>query len=554
LAINEYIYFIRGAGGFGGDRGPSAEVNEPPARKPDAVVEEKIAAGQALLYRLSGDINPLHVDPGFAKAFGFERPILHGLCTYGFAARHVVGAFAKQGDPRYFKSIKVRFAKSVFPGDTLVTEMWKESDTRILFRTSVKERSEVVLTAAAVELYTEIPKPKPKAKPAEKAPAASAAPISADIFTAIGSYLGKNAETLAKVGKVFQFKLSGPDSVWTVDVKGSNGVSQGETAKPDCTLELSDGDFMDMCTGKADAQKLYFGGQLKISGDVMASQKLSFLKKLDPQMVIDAMSARGGAGGAGAAPSAPATAASGPQSSDVFLGIKAYVGEHAELTDKIQKVFQFKLENPVSVWTLDLKNGKGAVAAGETAKPDCTLTIDEADFMDMTSGKADAQKLYFGGKLKISGDVMASQKLSFLSKIDPAWAKEQVEKLKAAGVDLGSASAAAPAKQAQAPKIVAALKKRIADKPKLVDEIQAVVVLKINEPDGAWTVDLKSGKGAVRDGAEAAADSALVLSDEGLASLARGEGDARDMFMRGTLRIDGDMAVAHKLGFLSGLL
>src|SRR5690606_17250402 len=125
-----YIYFIRGAGNFGGDRGPSAEVNVAPERAPDKVVEEKINENQALLYRLSGDVNPLHVDPGFAKAFGFERPILHGLCFYGFAARHVIREFAKDGDPRYFKSIKVRFAKSVFPGETLVTEMWKESDHR----------------------------------------------------------------------------------------------------------------------------------------------------------------------------------------------------------------------------------------------------------------------------------------------------------------------------------------------------------------------------------------------------------------------------------------
>ena len=166
----------------------------------------------------------------------------------------MVGAFAKDRDPRYFKSVKVRFAKSVFPGDTLVTEMWKESDTRVVFRTSVKERSEVVLTSAAVELYTEIPKPKPKAQvqAAEKTGAAPTQPISADIFAAIGAFLAKSSETVAKVGKVFQFKLSGPDSVWTVDVKGASGCSQGETSKPDCTLEMSDADFMDMCTGKAD--------------------------------------------------------------------------------------------------------------------------------------------------------------------------------------------------------------------------------------------------------------------------------------------------------------
>src|SRR5690606_17513002 len=124
-----------------------------------------------------------------------------------------------------------------------------------------------------------------------------------------------------------------PESIWTVDVKNAGGsVGEGETAKPDCTLELSDANFMAMCTGKADAQKLYFSGDLKISGDIMASQKLRFLSKLEPQLVVDAMQARAGAGSA--APK-PAEAGSG----DVFLGIRAHVAEHPELAEKIQKVF-----------------------------------------------------------------------------------------------------------------------------------------------------------------------------------------------------------------------
>ena len=146
LVVNETTAFIRGAGGWGGERGPSGPVNEPPQRAPDAVVEERIGDNQALLYRLSGDWNPLHVDPGFAKAFGFERPILHGLCTFGYAGRHVINAFCS-GDPRTFKSIKVRFADSVYPGETLVTEMWKESDTRIVFRTRVPERRKMTSRA-----------------------------------------------------------------------------------------------------------------------------------------------------------------------------------------------------------------------------------------------------------------------------------------------------------------------------------------------------------------------------------------------------------------------
>src|SRR5690606_37739361 len=257
VLINNFISFIRGAGGWGGDPGPGGDVNTPPERAPDHVTEEVIADSQALLYRLSGDWNPLHADPSFAKAFGFDRPILHGLCTFGYAGRHVIRAFAPDGDPRFFKSIKVRFAKNVFPGDTLVTEMWKEGNGRIVFRCKVKERDEVVISNAALELYDAIPKkaekPKAEAK-AASAPAAPSGPTSADIFRAIGIYLASSPGTGAQVGHVFQFRLSDPASVWTIDVKqGDGSVSEGETAKPDCTLEMTDADFMDMCTGKADA-------------------------------------------------------------------------------------------------------------------------------------------------------------------------------------------------------------------------------------------------------------------------------------------------------------
>ena len=93
LVHNEFVSFVRGAGGWGGERGPSKEVNVPPSRAPDAVVEEQISENQAVIYRLSGDWNPLHVDPAFAQAFGFDKPILHGLCTFGFATRHVIQRF-----------------------------------------------------------------------------------------------------------------------------------------------------------------------------------------------------------------------------------------------------------------------------------------------------------------------------------------------------------------------------------------------------------------------------------------------------------------------------
>jgi acyl dehydratase len=134
--------FVRGAGGFGGERGPSGPTHEPPARRPDHELSYKTRPDQALLYRLSGDRNPLHSDPEFARAAGFPRPILHGLCTYGFSGRALLHTLCGS-DPARFKSMEGRFSKPVFPGETLSIMMWVDGKT-CLFQTK-NERGEVVL-------------------------------------------------------------------------------------------------------------------------------------------------------------------------------------------------------------------------------------------------------------------------------------------------------------------------------------------------------------------------------------------------------------------------
>ena len=550
LIRNELTTLVRGAGGWGGERGPSADVNVPPDRAPDKVIEDKTSDNQALLYRLSGDWNPLHADPGFAKAFGFAKPILHGLCSFGFATRHVARSFAPNGDPSYVKSIRARFASSVLPGDTLVTEMWRESDTKIVFRTKVKERNEVCISNAAVELWTELPKPKAKAaKPAAAAGGGAAVPNSADIFRAIGTFVGGNPATAEKVKTNFLFKLSSPESSWTIDLATPPGtVSEGAAGKAVCTLEMSDADFMAMATGQADAMKLFSTGKLKISGDVMASQKLGFLKKLTPEMVLAETSKRtGGAGAAAPAAAAGIPADYVPTVDDVFAVIEEYIKQNPDLAGKVNTTYLWKIG--AKTWTLDLK-GAGSVKAGGDSG-ECTLELTEDDFLSLTQGKADAMKLFTTGKLKISGNVMASQKLNFLSKLDPSKAVEVIAKRKGAGGGAAAPAAApaaagsAPAADAQAPKIFAALTKRLADNPGLANEVRATLKFVV---DGNAQVFALGGADPKK------VDATLTISDADLVALVTGKTAAKALYQHGQLKVDGDVAVAHRLGFLKALI
>ena len=396
IAKNDITLIVRGAGGWGGDRGPSGETNEPPARAPDAVVTEKIGASQALLYRLSGDWNPLHVDPNFAGAFGFEKPILHGLCTFGYVGRQVVTKLL-DGDPRRFKSIKVRFAESVFPGETLKTEMWKEG-SRVVVRASVVERDKVVLKNAAVELYDKVPE-RAAAAPAE-APKTSSGPSSGDVFRAIGLHLAAHPE-LAKIGVVYAFKLKGPDSAWTIDVKNAPGsVVAGVVGKPDCTLEMTDADFMDMTSGKANPQKLYMGGKLKISGNVMASQKLEPLMKIDRALLDQVPKSD--------APAATTTttATREPVAPKVVAALKERLAKQPSLWNEVGAAVQFVVKEPAARFGVS-----AAGVVGDSVAATTTITIADEDLAALVGGEP-IKSLYMHGQLRVDGDVAPVQRLS----------------------------------------------------------------------------------------------------------------------------------------------
>jgi acyl dehydratase len=143
LATVRQTLLCRGNGGFGGPAREVPDAARIPERAPDEIVERKTLPQAGLLYRLSGDVNPLHVDPAVAAQAGFSRPILHGLATYGIAGYSLLNALCG-GDPERFREFDVRFTAPVFPGETIRTELWREGDV-VLLRASVLERNKVVL-------------------------------------------------------------------------------------------------------------------------------------------------------------------------------------------------------------------------------------------------------------------------------------------------------------------------------------------------------------------------------------------------------------------------
>jgi 3-hydroxyacyl-CoA dehydrogenase/3a,7a,12a-trihydroxy-5b-cholest-24-enoyl-CoA hydratase len=280
IAYLQANIFLRGSGGFGGQRKSSVEkpTVEVPKRQPDSTYVQKTSNDQAALYRVaSTDHNPLHIDPSFAQMAGFKQPILHGLCSFGHSIRHVLLQYAN-GDVNKIRAVKGRFSRPVIPGQTLITEMWKEGD-RVHFQTKVKETGEVAISGGYVQLHA-----------AAGSGGSGSGSKQSDLESSlVFDELTKRLKGLPDIAKKTQavylwvITKNGKEvGKWTVDLKSGDGeIYEGEPKKDKagCTLTIEDSNMMPLVTGKLNPQQAFMSGKLKIKGNIMLTQKLQNLLK-----------------------------------------------------------------------------------------------------------------------------------------------------------------------------------------------------------------------------------------------------------------------------------
>ncbi|KAF5284104.1 hypothetical protein FQA39_LY17115 [Lamprigera yunnana] len=278
---SQVVSFAVGAGGFGGPR--NGKLIKPcipkPDRQPDCSLFYKTSYDQAALYRLSGDINPLHIDPSIATLAGYERPILHGLCSLGISVRLVMKAYGNY-NLKFFKAVKARFSKTVLPGETLRVDMWRNGN-RIHFETVVTKSHTPIITGAYVDLNTV------KMEPIQSNVYAQALKSDA-VFDFISNQLKTHPEKAKHVNAIFLYKITKDGKVvkeWTMDLKSAS-IYEGDVkeGKPNTTITIADEDFVDLAVGKLNPQQAFMKGKLKVTGNLMLAQKLGPLLKAGPKL------------------------------------------------------------------------------------------------------------------------------------------------------------------------------------------------------------------------------------------------------------------------------
>lgn len=289
--------FGRLDGGFGGKNAPH-ETLDLPDREPDFIVVATPSPDQPLLYRLSGDTFGLHVDAEFAKMVGFEKPIMHGLCTYGFACRALMTSLTP-GEPENVRRLACRFSQALYPGEPIKTLVWRIREGLAVWRTINANTGDVVIDRGVFE-YGEIPPAVegarehkhlnhltgdnlPTSRTKEDRPAVDAEIGEISMVKAIFEKMPSifNADAAKDVDATFQFNISGEGGGdWYAEVKGGAcKVEAGVHPNPTTTLKMDAADFVDMINGKLPAMQAFTSGKLKIGGDIMKSQLITRLFK-----------------------------------------------------------------------------------------------------------------------------------------------------------------------------------------------------------------------------------------------------------------------------------
>jgi len=234
---------------------------------------------------------------------------------------------------------------------------------------------------------------------------------------------------------------------------------------------------------------------------------------------------------------------SGITPQDVFDEIEKGMATDPTLISTIGGVFHFVVNG--KSWAVDLKNGKGSVKSGSpSTKADCTITINEADFVNMMTGKVNGQNLFMQGKLKIQGNMGLAMKLDKLP-------KKKSDSPTTAPKSAGTPATGSGLKSAL---VFEELSKRIAGNPGFVQQIGGIYQFDITGANGksqSWNVDLKNGKGSVADGKSDKAECTLTVGDDDFVGMMTGKLNSQQLFMQGKLKIKGNMGLAMKLGKLN---
>ena len=284
---------------------------------------------------------------------------------------------------------------------------------------------------------------------------------------------------------------------------------------------------------------------------VVAMYKLGFPQqfrpypagKPNPAVAALSVSELSGRAAPAPAPQPSPTSSSGFSSDSVFAMLAKELPNHPDVVKRVNGVYCFNITGgpggASKQWTVDLKNGSGAVKEGKPDKADCTVTIADADYVNLIAGKANGQQLFMSGKLKISGNMGLAMKLSELSKLNGP---------KAAGASGGAFNSDS---------VFAMLAKELPNHPDVVKRVNGVYCFNITGgPGGAskqWTVDLKNGSGAVKEGKPDKADCTVTIADADYVNLIAGKANGQQLFMSGKLKISGNMGLAMKLSELSKL-